>query len=177
MVLTCDVGTGEEDNSCFLRLEESRIRTTELHTGRYHTLAERMFKWTELHGALRRFRVRCDNPEPWRTGVASCKVGTVEALGAGSGSTHLCLRDLPSKIRVSCVVFQKLQSAQCRARSLEMATRGRQPQEDQRVALKGRKRLNKTVFGSVFNGTLTQCFCSEDNNIKEGGGEDEAVCV
>lgn len=40
VVLTCDVGTGEDDNSCFLTLEESRIRTTELHTGQYHTLAE-----------------------------------------------------------------------------------------------------------------------------------------
>ncbi|XP_056873196.1 transcription factor E2F2 isoform X1 [Takifugu flavidus] len=31
VVLTCEVGTGE-DSSCFLTLEESRIRTTELHT-------------------------------------------------------------------------------------------------------------------------------------------------
>lgn len=81
-------------------------------------------------------------------------------------------------MKASCVdVFQKLQSVQCRARSLQMATRGRQPQEGQRVALKGRKRLNKTVFGSVSNGTLIQCFCSEDNNLKEGVEEDEAVCV
>lgn len=117
----------------------------------------------------------CQNP---RTGVASGKVGTVEALGAGSGSTHLCLKAPLSKMKVSCVdVFQKLQSVQCRARSLQMTTRGRQPREGQRVTLKGRKRLNKTVFGSVFNGTLIQCFCLEDNNIKEGGGEDEAVCV
>lgn len=81
-------------------------------------------------------------------------------------------------MKISCVdVFQKLQSVQCRARRLQMATRGRQPQEGQPVALKGRKRLNKIVFGSVFNGTLIQDFCSEDNNIKEGGGKDEAVCV
>lgn len=35
LVLTCDIGTGEETYSCFLTLEESRIRTAELHTGQY----------------------------------------------------------------------------------------------------------------------------------------------
>lgn len=33
VVLTCDIGTGEETYSCFLTLEESRIKTAELHTG------------------------------------------------------------------------------------------------------------------------------------------------
>lgn len=123
------------------------------------------------------YNENCPNFFVFFLSLTSGTVGTVEALGAGSGSTHLCLRDLLSKMKVSCVdVFQKLQSVQCRARSLQMATRGRQPQEGQRDALKGRKKLKK-LFEYVFNGTLIQCFCSEDNNIKEGGGEDEAVCV
>lgn len=33
VVLTCDIGTGEETYSCFFTLEESRIKTSELHTG------------------------------------------------------------------------------------------------------------------------------------------------
>lgn len=33
LVLTCDLGTGQETYSCFLTLEESRIRTAELHSG------------------------------------------------------------------------------------------------------------------------------------------------
>lgn len=36
MVLTCDIGAGDvsgEKSSCFLTLEESRIKTTTLHTG------------------------------------------------------------------------------------------------------------------------------------------------
>lgn len=33
VVLTCDIGTREENHGCFLTLEESRIKTTELLTG------------------------------------------------------------------------------------------------------------------------------------------------
>lgn len=33
LVLTCDLGSGEETYSCFLTLEKSRIRTAELHSG------------------------------------------------------------------------------------------------------------------------------------------------
>lgn len=36
LVLACDVGAGEETYSCFLTLEESRIQTAELDTGRSH---------------------------------------------------------------------------------------------------------------------------------------------
>lgn len=37
VVLTCDIGGREETYSCFYTLEESRIKTTELHTGQYRS--------------------------------------------------------------------------------------------------------------------------------------------